>query len=146
MPFENPDNQRRREMLEQAKVIAVVGCSDNSERTSYMIAQALQNAGYRIIPVNPVIAGQTVLGEKVRASLLEITEPVDIVDVFRRSEVVMPVAEDAVQMNPRPKVLWMQEGVVNEAACALASEHGIEVVMDRCIKVDHALLVPKKGK
>jgi predicted CoA-binding protein len=146
MPFENPDNQRRREMLEQAKVIAVVGCSDNPERTSYMIAQALQNAGYRIIPVNPVIAGQTVLGEKVRASLLEITEPVDIVDVFRRSELVMPVAEDAVQMNPRPKVLWMQEGVVNEAACALASEHGIEVVMDRCIKVDHALLVPKKGK
>ncbi|MBO8163410.1 MAG: CoA-binding protein [Brevibacillus sp.] len=142
MAFQNPSDDKRREILKEARTIAVVGCSNNPERTSYMIAEALQQAGYRIIPVNPTIEGETVLGEKVVGSLTDIREPVDIVNVFRRSEHVLPVAEEAVKI--KPKVLWMQLGIVNEEAAQLAEQHGVEVVMDRCIKVDHALLVPRK--
>lgn len=135
---QNPTDQERKEMLEEAKTIAVVGCSNKPDRTSYMIAEAMQNAGYRIIPVNPMIAGETVLGEKVVASLTDIQEPVDIVNVFRRSEEVMPVAEEAVKI--KPKALWLQQGIVNDEAAELAQENEIKVVMDRCIKVDHAIL------
>lgn len=141
MAFQNPSDDRRREILEQARTIAVVGCSNKPDRTSYMIAEAMQRAGYRIIPVNPVIAGQTVLGETVVASLEDIQEPVDIVDVFRKSEDVMPVAEQAARI--KPKVFWLQQGIVNEEAAELLQPLGVEVVMDRCIKVDHALLVPR---
>jgi predicted CoA-binding protein len=144
MPFTNPSPDKRREMLEEAKTIAVVGLSNKPDRTSHMVSQAMQNAGYRIIPVNPVIAGETVLGEKALASLAEIEEPVDIVNVFRRSEEVMPVAEETVKMKHKPKVFWLQQGIYNEEAAALVQQHGIEVVMDQCIKVDHAVLVSRK--
>ncbi|MGK5506672.1 CoA-binding protein [Brevibacillus formosus] len=137
---QNPSNEARRQLLEDAKTIAVVGLSNKPDRTSYMVSQAMQNAGYKIIPVNPVIAGETVLGEKVLASLSEIDQPVDIVDVFRRSEDMMPVAEDALKMQNKPKVFWMQQGIANEEAAKLVADQGIEVVQDHCIKVDHALL------
>ncbi|WGV59076.1 CoA-binding protein [Brevibacillus brevis] len=137
---QNPSNEVRRQLLEDAKTIAVVGLSNKSDRTSYMVSQAMQNVGYKIIPVNPVIAGETVLGEKVVASLSEIDQPVDIVDVFRRSEDMMPVAEDALKMQHKPKVFWMQQGIANEDAAKLVADQGIEVVQDMCIKVDHALL------
>lgn len=143
MAFQNPGPEKRRQLLEEAKTIAVVGCSDKPERTSYMIAAAMQNAGYRIIPVNPVIAGKTILGEQAVASLLDIQEQVDIVNVFRRSEETLPIAEDAVKMAFKPKALWLQEGVYNEQAAQLAAQHGIEVIMDHCIKVDHAILIPR---
>ncbi|MDN4595368.1 CoA-binding protein [Polycladomyces subterraneus] len=138
MMHQNPSDAERREILSSARNIAVVGLSDNPERTSYMIAKAMQDAGYRIFPVNPNLSGP-VLGEKPYASLLEIDEPIDIVDVFRRSEHVMPVAEEAVKAGA--KVLWLQQGIVNEEAADYAKKHGMTVVMDRCIKVDHALLV-----
>ena len=137
---QNPSNEARRQLLEDAKTIAVVGLSNKPDRTSYMVSQAMQNVGYKIIPVNPVIAGETVLGEKVVASLSEIDQPVDIVDVFRRSEDMMPVAEDALKMQHKPKVFWMQQGIANEDAAKLVADQGIEVVQDMCIKVDHALL------
>ncbi|GEC91725.1 CoA-binding protein [Brevibacillus brevis] len=137
---QNPSNEARRQLLEDAKTIAVVGLSNKPDRTSYMVSQAMQNVGYKIIPVNPVIAGETVLGEKVLASLSEIDQPVDIVDVFRRSEDMMPVAEDALKMQNKPKVFWMQQGIANEEAAKLVADQGIEVVQDMCIKVDHALL------
>ncbi|SEM69333.1 CoA-binding protein [Lihuaxuella thermophila] len=136
--FQNPSDQERARLLKDAKNIAVVGMSDNPERTSYMIAEALQRAGYRIFPVNPNLK-EPVLGEKPYASLTEITEPIDIVNVFRRSEFVMPVAEEAVKAGA--KAIWMQEGVINEEAARLAEENGLIVVMDRCIKVDHAILL-----
>ncbi|WP_134682521.1 CoA-binding protein [Brevibacillus migulae] len=142
MPFQNPSNDQRREILQQAKTIAVVGLSNKPDRTSYMVSEAMQHAGYKIIPVNPVIAGETVLGEKVVASLSEIEEPVDIVNVFRRSEEVMPVAEESVKI--KPKVFWLQQGIYNEDAADLVAESGIVPVMDQCIKVDHALLVKRK--
>ncbi|MGG4452011.1 CoA-binding protein [Brevibacillus porteri] len=137
---QNPSNEARRQLLEDAKTIAVVGLSNKPDRTSYMVSQAMQNVGYTIIPVNPVIAGETVLGEKVLGSLTEIDQPVDIVNVFRRSEDMMPVAEEALKMQNKPKVFWMQQGIANDEAAKLVADQGIEVVQDMCIKVDHALL------
>ncbi|TCJ19905.1 CoA-binding protein [Rubrobacter taiwanensis] len=134
----NPSDAEIREILQAAKNIAVVGLSDKPHRTSHRIARFLQSAGYRVLPVNPNLSGP-VLGEEPYASLREIEEEIDIVDVFRRSEFVGPVAEDAVAAGA--KVLWMQLGVINEAAARYAAERGLTVVMDRCIKVDHASLV-----
>ncbi|TPG69660.1 CoA-binding protein [Brevibacillus laterosporus] len=143
MAFTNPTNDKRRTILEEAKTIAVVGCSNRSDRTSYMIAEALQQAGYHVIPVNPTIAGETVLGETVIASLTDIDTPVDIVNVFRRSEETIPVAEDTIKMAHTPKVFWLQQGIYNEKAAQLVEENGIIAIMDHCIKVDHAILVRK---
>jgi len=137
---QNPSNETRRQLLEEAKTIAVVGLSNKPDRTSYMVAAAMQNAGYTIIPVNPIIAGETVLGEKAVATLAEIDTPVDIVNVFRRSEDIPPVAEDTLAMKQKPKVFWMQQGISNDEAAKKVRETGIEVVSDLCIKVDHALL------
>jgi uncharacterized protein len=140
--FRNPLDEERAALLREAKNIAVVGCSDNPGRTSYLIAEALQKAGYRIFPVNPNLKGP-VLGEKPYASLLEIEEPIDIVNVFRRSETVMPVVEEAVKAGAR--CVWMQLGVINEEAAQYAEQNGLTVVMDRCIKVDHAILLGKRS-
>ncbi len=135
---ENPGEDEIRTLLSAAKTVAVVGLSDRPYRTSHAIARALQGFGLRIFPVNPNLAGP-VLGEEPYPSLTEIPEQVDIVDVFRRSELVLPVAEDAVASGA--KALWMQSGVVNEEAAAHARENGLTVVMDRCIKVDYANLI-----
>jgi len=134
----NPDTREIQDLLRHARTVAVVGLSERQYRTSYAIANALQGFGYRIFPVNPKLKGQ-VLGEEPYATVEDVPEQVDIEDVFRRSEKVMPVAEDAVASGA--KVLWMQTGVVNEEAAAYAREHGLTVVMDRCIKVDYARLV-----
>jgi hypothetical protein len=134
----NPARREIQDLLRHAQTVAVVGLSDRPYRTSHAIAAALQGFGYKIFPVNPNLRGQ-VLGEEPYASVEDVPEQVDIVDVFRRSEKVMPVAEDAVASGA--KVLWMQSGVVNEEAAAYAREHGLTVVMDRCIKVDYASLV-----
>ena len=133
----NPDTREIQDLLHRAHTVAVVGLSDRPYRTSYAIAQALQGFGYRIFPVNPNLEDH-VLGEEPYASVEEVPEQVDIVDVFRRSEKVMPVAEDAVASGA--KALWMQSGVVNEEAAAYAREHGLIVIMDRCIKVDYSRL------
>ncbi len=138
MLHENPEVSEIRRLLEGARTVAVVGLSDRPYRTSHAIARALQGFGYRIYPVNPNLRG-AVLGEEPFGTVQEIGHPVDIVDVFRRSEEVMPVARDAVAAGAR--AIWMQSGVVNEPAAAYAREHGLTVVMDRCIKVDYASLV-----
>jgi predicted CoA-binding protein len=134
----NPDADEIKRILEESRNVAVVGLSDSPFRTSHAIASAIQRAGYRIFPVNPNLTGP-VLGEQPYATLQEVPEPIDIVDVFRRSEKVPPVAEDAVAAGA--KVLWLQSGVINTEAARYAEEHGLTVVMDRCIKVDHAMLV-----
>ena len=135
---ENPEPEEIRSLLSGARTVAVVGLSDRPHRTSHAIARALQGFGFRIFPVNPNLEGP-VLGEEPYSRVREVPEGVDIVDVFRRSEAVFPVAEDAVAAGAR--ALWMQSGVVNEPAAAYAREHGLTVIMDRCIKVDYALLV-----
>lgn len=141
MAFENPSRDRIKQLLQQTKTIAVVGLSDKPDRTSYMVSEAMQAKGYRIIPVNP--NAQTVLGEKSYASLVEIDEPVDIVNVFRRSEDTPPIARDTVAMKHKPKAFWLQQGIFNEEAAAIVQEAGIEAVMDRCIKVEDSILLPK---
>ena len=135
---ENPGRQEIRTLLDRARTVAVVGLSDRPYRTSHAIAAALQSYGYEIFPVNPNLRGP-VLGEEPYGCVAGIPTPVDVVDVFRRSEKVMPVARDAVAAGA--KVLWLQSGVINEEAASYATEHGLTVVMDRCIKVDYASLV-----
>ena len=134
----NPDLREIRDLLQRSATVAVVGLSDRPYRTSRAIAGALQSFGFKIFPVNPNLRGP-VLGEESYESVQDIPTQVDIVDVFRRSGKVMPVAEDAVAAGAR--VLWMQSGVINEEAAAYAEDHGLTVVMDRCIKVDYATLV-----
>jgi predicted CoA-binding protein len=135
---ENPSTDEIRDLLAGSRTVAVVGLSDRPYRTSHSIARALKDFGFRIFPVNPNLRGP-VLGEEPFASVEEVPEAVDIVDVFRSSEKVMPTARDAVAAGA--KVLWMQSGVINEAAAAYARENGLTVVMDRCIMVDYASLV-----
>jgi uncharacterized protein len=135
---ENPSAEEIRTVLQSSRTVAVVGLSDRPYRTSHSIARALQDYGFKIFPVNPNLRGP-VLGEEPYAMVEEIGAPVDIVDVFRRSEKVLPTARDAVAAGA--KVLWMQSGVINEEAAAYAKEHGLTVVMDRCIMVDYSSLV-----
>ncbi|MCW2317392.1 putative CoA-binding protein [Rhodoblastus acidophilus] len=121
-------------ILREVKTIALVGASARPDRPSHEVMAFLQSRGYRVIPVNPGLAGQTLLGERVFASLGEIDAPIDMVDVFRRPETVAPIAEDAIAVGAR--VLWLQLGVVNEDAAARARAAGLKVVMDRCPKIE----------
>jgi uncharacterized protein len=132
----NEDINTLRRILKQARTIAVVGLSANWWRPSYFAAKYMQEHGYRVIPVNP--AYPEVLGEKCYASLRDIPEKVDIVDCFRKSEEIPPIAADAVAIGAR--VLWMQIGVINHDAAATARAAGLDVVMDRCVKIEHARL------
>jgi predicted CoA-binding protein len=125
-----------RELLSNFKTIAVVGLSPKPDRDSYRVAAYLQQHGYRVLPVRP--AQSEILGEKAYASLDDISGPVDIVDVFRSSEQVLPHAREALRL--KPKVFWMQEGIENQAAAELLTAAGIDVVMNRCIKREHARL------
>lgn len=131
-----PDIPTLRNILKTNRVIAVVGLSAKWHRPSYSVAKYLLEHGYRVIPVNP--SYQEVLGQKCYPSLRDIPEKIDIVDCFRRSEKIMPIAEDAIAVGA--KVLWMQLGVINEAAAEKARQAGLEVVMDRCIEIEYARL------
>jgi uncharacterized protein len=125
-----------RRILKENRVIAVVGLSADWYRPSFFAAKYMQEHGYRVIPANPKYA--SILGEKCYRSLREIPERVDIVDVFRKSEDVMPIAEDAIAI--KAKVLWQQLGVRNEGAAAKARAAGLETVLDRCVKIEHGRL------
>ncbi len=127
------ENEHITTLLQNAKTIAVVGLSDNPMKPSHGVSAYMQSQGYRIIPVNPDI--QEALGEKAYASLLDVPDKVDIVNIFRRSEHVPPIVEQAIQV--KPQAIWMQETVVHEGAAAKAREEGILVVMDRCILKEH---------
>jgi predicted CoA-binding protein len=138
MAFENPTREQIKGILEKSTTVAVVGLSDNPERVSYMVSEAMQAKGYTIIPVNP--NADSILGQKSYPSLKDIPVPVDIVNVFRRSEHTPPVAEEAVAIGA--KTFWLQLGIANDEAAAIAAAGGLEVVMDRCIKVEDSILLP----
>jgi uncharacterized protein len=133
-----PSDATLRSILDQARTIAVVGLSSKTHRDSYGVARYLQHRGYRVVPVNP--KETEVLGQKAYPSLLDVPTDVaiDIVDVFRRGEETPPVAEDAVSAGAR--VLWLQEGIVNDEARQIAEEAGLTVVMDLCIRTTRARL------
>jgi len=128
-------------ILKGSHVVAVVGLSANKERPSYGVSAYLKEHGYKIIPVNP--NEDTILGERCYASLMSIDEQVDIVDIFRRSEEVEAIVDEAIKMGV--KVVWMQEGVVNEQAAKRARDAGLEVIMDMCMMKEHRRTM-KKGK
>lgn len=125
-----------RRILHESKTIAVVGLSADWFRPSYFAAKYMQEHGYRVIPVNPKYP--EILGEKCYGSLRQVNQKVDIVDVFRKTADVMPIAEDAIAIGA--KVLWQQLGVKNEQAAARARAAGLETVMDRCVKIEHGRL------
>ncbi|MFZ5555462.1 MAG: CoA-binding protein [Pseudomonadota bacterium] len=136
MPYTEPDIPALRRILKENRVIAMVGISANWYRPSYFAAKYMQGHGYRVIPVNP--SYPEVLGERCYPSLRDIPEKVDIVDCFRRSAEIPAIAEDAIAIGA--KVLWMQIGVISEAAAERARAAGLEVVMNRCVKIEHARL------
>jgi len=136
------DAQLRR-LLREARTVALVGASANWNRPSHLVMRYLQLKGYRVIPVNPALAGQMLNGEKVYATLRDIPDPVDVVDIFRNSAQVPPIVEDAIAI--KAKVVWMQLGIRNEEAAKRAEEAGIEVVQDRCMKIEYGRLGGELG-
>ena len=143
MSFENPTREQIGDILASAGNIAVVGLSDKTDRTSYMVANAMQSRGYRIIPVNPTVDGK-ILGEQCYHTLADIPEPVDIVNVFRRSEHCAKVAQEAADIGAR--VLWLQQGIVSKEAAEIAAEHDMIAIMDRCIKVEEAITMRERNR
>jgi hypothetical protein len=127
------DAERIADLLKNSKTIAVVGLTDSPIRPSYGVSSYMQSQGYRIIPVNPRVKDS--LGEKAYASLLDVPEKIDIVNIFRRPDAVPEVVDQAIQL--KVPAIWMQEGVIHEAAAEKARQAGIFVVMDRCILKDH---------
>lgn len=136
MNFQNPDDGERRALLKGVKNIAVLGLSPKPDRPSYCVAKAMQGFGYTIIPVRPATA--EVLGQKAYAALAEVPGPIDLVDVFRAAEFVDAVVDECIALNV--PAIWIQEGIVNEAAARRAREAGMTVVMDRCIYKDYVAL------
>lgn len=133
----NPTDREIRQILETARTIAIVGLSDKPERDSHQVAAYLQAHGYRVIPVNPMVSG--ILGEKSYPSVSSIPEQIDVVDVFRKPDAVMEIVEDAIQAGA--SAVWLQLGVVNLEAAGRAAEAGLQVVMDRCMKIEHKRLL-----
>jgi predicted CoA-binding protein len=134
-----------RGILDSVKVIAMVGASANNIRPSYFAMKYLIEKGYRVIPVNPGQAGKEILGQACYANLADIPEPIDMVDIFRASEAAEAIVDEALRLDPRPKVIWMQLGVRNDAAAAKAETAGLKVVMNRCPKIEYGRLSGEIG-
>ena len=129
-----------RDILQSVKTIALVGASNNSVRPSYFVMKYLIDKGYEVIPVNPGLAGQQILGQTVHAKLADIPKPVDMVDVFRNSAAAGPITAEALALATPPKVIWMQLSVRNDEAAARAEAAGLKVVMNRCPKMEYGKL------
>jgi uncharacterized protein len=135
-----PSDDLLRRILREAKSFACVGVSPNPVRPSHYVARYLKLKGYRVVPVNPGHAGETLFGERVVADLAGIEGGVDVIDIFRRPEAVPGIVEQALAMSPRPKVIWMQIGVTHAEAAARAEAEGLTVIQDRCPKIEYQRL------
>ena len=134
--IQNLINKNFPEILKNSKHIAIVGLSNKPERSSYQVGTYMNQAGYTIFPVNPNY--DSVMGLKCYNFLTEIVEPVDIVNIFRRSEDVLPIVKEAIKI--KAKIIWMQLGIANEEVAKLAIDSGLQVIMNRCIKIEHSIL------
>ena len=139
------DDAAMRGLLDRVQTIALVGASAKPVRPSYFVLKYLLAKGYRVIPVNPGLAGQDLLGQRCHADLASIPEPVDMVDIFRSADAVPGIVEEALAMDPRPSIIWMQLGIRNDAAARMAEAAGLTVVMDRCPKIEYARLYGELG-
>lgn len=137
-----PSDDILRNILSTTRTIALVGASQNPARPSYEVMNNLLSKGYHIIPVNPALAGQILLGQKVVGALAEVQEPIDMVDIFRNSQDAGFVVDEALALSPLPKTIWMQIGVINEDAATRARAKGVQVIINRCPKIDYARLMP----
>jgi predicted CoA-binding protein len=129
-----------RGILSTVKSIAMVGASEKENRPSYFAFKYLLERGYNMIPVNPGHAGENLLGRRIYARLADVPEPIDMVDIFRGSRYALPIVEEALALQPRPQVIWMQLGIRNDEAAALAEANGLKVVMNRCPKIEYGRL------
>jgi predicted CoA-binding protein len=134
-----------RGILHSVKTIAIVGASAKDVRPSYFVLRYLIGKGYHVFPVNPGHGGQEILGRTVYASLADVPEPLDMVEIFRGSEHAPRIVDEALALNPRPKVIWMQLGVRNDEAAATAEAAGLQVVMNRCPKIEYGRLSGEIG-
>jgi predicted CoA-binding protein len=140
MDHDTYDDSYIRGILNTVKTIAMVGVSANTSRPSYFAFKYLLERGYQMIPVNPAVGGQELLGRKVYAQLSDIPEPVDMVDIFRAPRHAVAIVEEALALSPRPRVIWMQLGIRDDEAAKLAEANGLKVVMNRCPKIEYGRL------
>ena len=134
-----------REILDQVKSVAIVGASHKDVRPSYFVARYLLDKGYRVFPINPGLGGKSILGQTVYGHLRDVPEPIDMVDVFRNSEAALAITDEALALQPKPKVIWMQLTVRNDAAAEKAEAAGLKVVMNRCPKIEYGRLSGEIG-
>jgi uncharacterized protein len=145
MTHDHYDDGYIRGILNTVKTIAMIGISPKDNRPSYFAFKYLLERGYRMIPVNPGQTGKEILGQKVYARLADIPDPIDMVDIFRASQFAMPVVKEALELRPKPRVIWMQLTVRDDAAAKLAEQAGIKVVMNRCPKIEYGRLSSEIG-
>ena len=145
MNHDSYDDAVIRRILRETKTIALVGASNNEARPSYIVLKYLKERDYKLVPINPGLAGKTILGETVYARLADIPFPVDMVEIFRNSEAAGPLVDEALAMTPKPKVIWMQLSVRNDEAAARAEAAGVEVIMNRCPKIEYGRLSGEIG-
>jgi predicted CoA-binding protein len=134
-----------RAILGSVKTIALVGATDNPARPSHLVLKYLLAKSYRVVPVNPGLAGREMLGQRVYGRLADIPQPIDMVDIFRRPDALGGVIDEALALDPKPRVIWMQLGLRDDAAAARAEAAGVEVVMNRCVKIEYGRLCGEIG-
>ena len=134
-----------RDILKSVKTVALVGASHKPERPSWIVLKYLKDRGYEVFPINPGLAGQEILGRKVYGRLSDVPAPIDMVEIFRNSKAAGPITDEALALNPAPKVVWMQLSVRNDEAAAKAEAAGAKVVMNRCPKIEYGRLSGEIG-